>query len=61
MKIDIRTDKVVYVTIGRWTYYIDDSTNEQIIKVFANRQIFHNHKSKQNDNRNNNNDKWNRV
>jgi len=32
MKIDTRTDQVVYVEIGEWTYYIDDSTNEQIIE-----------------------------
>lgn len=40
MKIDIRTNKVVYVTIGQWTYYIDDSTNEQIVRVFANNQLY---------------------
>ena len=33
MKIDIRNDKVVYVTIGNYEYYIDDSTDEQIIEV----------------------------
>ena len=33
MKIDIRNDKVVYVTIGDYEYYIDDSTDEQIIEV----------------------------
>ena len=31
MKIDIRTTDCVYITINGWTYYIDDSTNEQII------------------------------
>lgn len=33
MKIDIRNDKVVYITIGDYEYYIDDSTDEQIIAV----------------------------
>lgn len=31
MKIDVRSDESLYVTINGWTYYIDDSTNEQII------------------------------
>lgn len=31
MKIDIRTDRSLYVEIGDHTYYIDDSTDEQII------------------------------
>jgi hypothetical protein len=48
MKIDIRGSRVLYVTIGDWTYYIDDSTGEQIVQVFANRQLFyHNKKQKQ--------------
>ncbi len=34
MKIDIRNDKVMYVTIGDYEYYIDDSTDEQIIEVY---------------------------
>lgn len=33
MKIDIRNDKVVYLTIGNYEYYIDDSTGEQIVDV----------------------------
>jgi len=33
MKIDIRNDKVVYITIGDYEYYIDDSTDEQIMAV----------------------------
>ena len=32
MKIDIRTKSCLYVTIGETVYYIDDSTNEQIIE-----------------------------
>ena len=31
MKIDIRTDRSLYIEIGDHTYYIDDSTDEQII------------------------------
>lgn len=53
MKIDIRTDKVLYVTIGQWTYYIDDSTNEQIVRVYANRQFFYNQKQKSNEGKRN--------
>mgnify|MGYP001212706933 CR=1 FL=1 len=34
MKIDIRTTDCVYITINGWTYYIDDSTNEQIVEKF---------------------------
>jgi hypothetical protein len=34
MKIKITSKKSLYVTIGEWTYYIDDSTNEQIIDKF---------------------------
>lgn len=31
IEIDIRADNVLYVTIGDWVVYIDDSTNERII------------------------------
>ena len=31
MKIDISTDRSLYIEIGDHTYYIDDSTDEQII------------------------------
>ena len=34
MKIDIRSTNVVYITIGEYTNYIDDSTGEQIIEVY---------------------------
>jgi hypothetical protein len=37
MIIDVRSDKSLYVTIGRYTYYIDDSTNEQIINKYKNK------------------------
>ena len=31
MKIDIRAKDCLYIELNGWTYYIDDSTNEQII------------------------------
>ena len=34
IKIDIRSDKVLYVTIKDWTIYIDNSTDEKIIDVW---------------------------
>ena len=34
INIDIRSSNVVYITIGEYTYYIDDSTGEQIIEVY---------------------------
>ncbi len=42
MKIDIKNNKVVYVTIGDYEYYIDDSTDEQIVTV-------HNHQDSKSD------------
>jgi spore coat polysaccharide biosynthesis predicted glycosyltransferase SpsG len=32
--ISVRDNKALYVSVGDWTYYIDDSTNEQIIHKF---------------------------
>lgn len=32
MDISIRDEKILYVSIGEWVYYIDDSTDEQVIK-----------------------------
>jgi len=32
MKIDKRTEDSVFIDLNGWTYYIDDSTNEQIMK-----------------------------
>jgi|TARA_R110002153_G_scaffold110826_2_gene252371 hypothetical protein len=32
MKIDIRTKECVYITIGKTTFYIDDSTNEGLMQ-----------------------------
>jgi len=31
IKVDQRSDTSVYITIGDWTVYLDNSTNEQII------------------------------
>ena len=31
IKIDVRSNKSLYITIGDYIYYIDDSTNEQIM------------------------------
>ena len=31
IKIDVRNNKCLYITIGDYVYYIDDSTNEQIM------------------------------
>ena len=32
MEISVRSETTVYIDIGDWTYYIDDSTGEQILK-----------------------------
>ena len=32
MKIDVRSKDSIYVELNGYIYYIDDSTNEQIIK-----------------------------
>ena len=31
MRIDIPSENVIYIELGGYTYYIDDSTNEQRI------------------------------
>ena len=31
MKIDIRSENVAYIEIGDYVYYLDNSTNEQIL------------------------------
>ena len=36
MRIDVVDDNVVYLIINGYTYYIDDSTNEQIFKKWDN-------------------------
>ncbi len=32
MKIDVRSKNSIFIEINGYTYYIDDSTNEQIIE-----------------------------
>ena len=32
MKIDIRSDNSLFIELNGYTYYIDDSTNEQIVE-----------------------------
>ncbi len=34
MKIDVRSNESVCIIINDWTYYIDDSTGEQIITMW---------------------------
>ena len=36
--IDVRSDKSLYITIGNYTYYIDDSTGEQIMDFWKNNE-----------------------
>ena len=31
MDIEVKNTNVVYITMGEWTYYIDNSTGEQIM------------------------------
>ena len=38
MKIDIRSEKSLYIIIDKHTYYIDNSTNEQIVTIFKNKK-----------------------
>ena len=34
MRIDVVDDNAVYINLNGYTYYIDDSTNEQIFKKY---------------------------
>jgi hypothetical protein len=38
MKIDIRSEKSLYITIDNHTYYIDNSTDEQIMTHYKNKE-----------------------
>ena len=49
MKIDKRSEKSVYIKIGEWTYYIDDSTNEQIMDKWHSSESFRIDHSKKGD------------
>ena len=34
MRIDVVDDNVVYINLNGWTYYIDDSTGEQLLEKY---------------------------
>ena len=38
MKIDIRSEKSLYITIDNHTHYIDNSTDEQIMTHYKNKE-----------------------
>ena len=38
MRIDVVDDNAVYINLNGWTYYIDDSTNEQILKKYKEKE-----------------------
>jgi hypothetical protein len=37
MKIEVTSEEAVYVTIGDWVVYIDNSTGEKIINQWTNK------------------------
>lgn len=39
MKIEIKSEKSVFITIDKHTYYIDNSTNEQIMMKYDKNNI----------------------
>ena len=39
MVIDVRSETSVYITINRWVYCIDDSTDEQIVQRWLDRSF----------------------
>ena len=34
IKIDVRSKDCLYITIGKWVVYIDNSTREEIIDIW---------------------------
>ena len=38
MRIDVVDDNVVYINLNVWTYYIDDSTKEQILEKYKEKE-----------------------
>ena len=38
MEIDQRSDESVYITIGDWVFYIDNSTDEQIVEKWKEKE-----------------------
>ena len=41
MKIDVCSKNSVYIELNGWTYYIDDSTNEQIVEKYELKECPH--------------------
>jgi len=37
-RIDVVDDNVVYINLNGWTYYIDDSTKEQILEKYKEKE-----------------------
>ena len=38
MRIDVVDDNALYINLNGWTYYIDDSTNEQILEKYKEKE-----------------------
>tara|TARA_R110000744_G_scaffold166145_1_gene283233 strand:+ start:70 stop:219 length:150 start_codon:yes stop_codon:yes gene_type:complete len=38
MRIDVVAEDALYINLNGYTYYIDDSTNEQIIKKYKEKE-----------------------
>ena len=38
MRIDVVADETVYINLNGWTYYIDDSTGEQIMEKYKEKE-----------------------
>ena len=39
IEIDIRSENSAYITIGKWVIYVDDSTGEQFIDSWEDKEI----------------------
>ena len=37
IELDVRSKHSMYITIGKWVIYIDNSTNEKIIDTWENK------------------------
>ena len=37
IEVDVRSKNSMYITIGNWVIYIDNSTNEKIIDTWQNK------------------------
>jgi len=38
MRMDVVDDNALYINLNGWTYYIDDSTDEQILKKYKEKE-----------------------